>query len=145
VEFDSSYKAVSLEEKPLHPRSHYAIPGLYFYDDQVVNYAKSLKPSPRGEIEITDLNKMYLESGKLNVQPMGRGIAWLDAGTHESLLQAANFIEAVEERQGIMISCPEEVAYRMGFITKEKLIEAIKFFQNNTYGKYLQRLMEEEL
>jgi glucose-1-phosphate thymidylyltransferase len=145
VEFDSSYKAVSLEEKPLHPRSHYAIPGLYFYDDQVVNYAKSLKPSPRGEIEITDLNKMYLESGKLNVQPMGRGIAWLDAGTHESLLQAANFIEAVEERQGIMISCPEEVAYRMGFITKEKLIEAIKFFQNNTYGKYLQRIMEEEL
>jgi glucose-1-phosphate thymidylyltransferase len=143
VEFDSNSKAVSLEEKPLRPRSRYAVPGLYFYDNQVVGFAKSLKPSPRGEIEITDLNKIYLGKGNLNVQQMGRGIAWLDAGTHESLLQAANFIEAVEERQGIMIACPEEIAYRMGYITKAMLIEAGKLYQNNSYGEYLQRMIEE--
>jgi glucose-1-phosphate thymidylyltransferase len=143
VEFDSNLKAVSLEEKPVHPHSRYAVPGLYFYDNQVVGYAKSLKPSPRGEIEITDLNKIYLGKGNLNVQQMGRGIAWLDAGTHESLLQAANFIEAVEERQGIMIACPEEIAYRMGYITKTMLIEAGKLYQNNSYGEYLQRMIEE--
>ncbi|HNR02458.1 MAG TPA: glucose-1-phosphate thymidylyltransferase RfbA [Anaerolineaceae bacterium] len=142
VEFDENGKAISLEEKPAHPRSKFAVPGLYFYDEKVVWMAKSLKPSPRGEIEITDLNRKYLEWGELNVQQMGRGTAWLDAGTHESLLQASNFIQAVEERQGIMISCPEEIAYRMGFIDREKFLESAKKYESNGYGAYLKQFIE---
>lgn len=142
VEFDADGKAVSLEEKPQNPRSHYAVPGLYFYDKKVVKLAKSLKPSARGEIEITDLNKIYLEMGELNVQQMGRGVAWLDAGTHESLLQASNFIQAVEERQGIMISCLEEIAYGMGFIDKNQLIKIANNYSSNSYGVYLQQVIK---
>jgi len=143
VEFDAQGKAVSLEEKPKQPRSNYAVPGLYFYDQRVVEFAKSLKPSARGEIEITDLNRIYLERGELQVIPLGRGVAWLDAGTHESLLQAANFVQAVEERQGLMISSPEEIAYRKGFIDREQLGELAKQMGNNGYGNYLQRLVKE--
>ncbi len=143
VEFDAQGKAISLEEKPKTPRSHYAVPGLYFYDERVVGFAESLKPSVRGEIEITDLNRIYLEAGELQVTPFGRGVAWLDAGTHESLLQAANFVQAVEERQGLMISSPEEIAYRRGFITREQLKELAKQMGNNGYGAYLLRLANE--
>jgi glucose-1-phosphate thymidylyltransferase len=143
VEFNENGKAISLEEKPMHPRSHFAVPGLYFYDNKVVSLAKALKPSKRGEIEITDLNQIYLEKGELEVQQMGRGIAWLDAGTHESMLQASNFIQAVENRQGIMISCLEEIAYRMGFIDRDHLIESAKIYQSNDYGNYLQQLISE--
>jgi glucose-1-phosphate thymidylyltransferase len=144
VEFDDRGHAISLEEKPAKPRSKFAIPGLYFYDQHVVAFAKALKPSARGEIEITDLNKVYLEMGQLQVQQLGRGIAWLDAGTHESLLQAANFIQAVQERQGIMISCPEEIAYRKGFISRDALIELAGSYKHNGYGEYLSRLIETE-
>ncbi|MDP8287739.1 MAG: glucose-1-phosphate thymidylyltransferase RfbA [Candidatus Electryonea clarkiae] len=144
VEFDKNGKAISLEEKPQDPRSPFAVPGLYFYDNKVVSHAKSLKPSRRGEIEITDLNKIYLEKDELNVQQMGRGVAWLDAGTHESLLQAANFIQAVEERQGIMISCPEEIAYRMGFIDRDQFIEVAGKYKANGYGDYLQELIDQK-
>ena len=144
VEFDDRGRAISLEEKPAKPRSNFAIPGLYFYDQRVVSFAKALKPSGRAEIEITDLNKVYLEMGQLQVQQLGRGIAWLDAGTHESLLQAANFIQTVQERQGIMISCPEEIAYRMGFISRERLLELASSYQNNGYGEYLMQLAERE-
>jgi len=142
VEFDEQGKAISLEEKPANPRSKFAVPGLYFYDEKVVMMAKSLKPSARGEIEITDLNRMYMERGELNVHQMSRGTAWLDAGTHESLLQASNFIQAVEERQGIMISCPEEVAYRMGFIDKDQLLKLAKIYESNSYGNYLKQFIE---
>jgi glucose-1-phosphate thymidylyltransferase len=142
VEFDDQGRAISLEEKPSRPRSNFAVPGLYFYDQHVVSYARALKPSPRGEIEITDLNKVYLEMGQLKVQQLGRGIAWLDAGTHESLLQAANFIQAVQDRQGIMISCPEEIAYREGFITRPMLINLARSYTSNGYGDYLLRLAE---
>jgi len=121
VEFDGQGHAISLEEKPAHPRSNYAVPGLYFYDQHVVEFAKALKPSARGELEITDLNKVYLEQGMLHVSILEQGIAWLDAGTHQSLLQASNFIQTVEERQGIMISCPEEIAYQNGYIDKNQL------------------------
>jgi glucose-1-phosphate thymidylyltransferase len=121
------------------------VPGLYFYDQRVVSFARALKPSARGEIEITDLNKVYLELGQLLVQQLGRGIAWLDAGTHESLLQAANFIQAVQERQGIMISCLEEIAYRKGFISREMLSEIASSYQNNGYGEYLSRLVRAEI
>jgi len=145
VEFDENGKALSIEEKPEIPRSHYAVPGLYFYDQHVVEYARSLEPSPRGEIEITDLNQIYLENGQLSVEVMGRGIAWLDAGTQESLLQAANFVQAVEERQGMMISCPEEIAYRMGFITRDEFQALAEAFNHNEYGKYLLGLISEEL
>jgi glucose-1-phosphate thymidylyltransferase len=145
VEFDDRGRAISLEEKPAKPRSNFAVPGLYFYDQRVVSFARALKPSARGEIEITDLNKVYLEMGQLQVQQLGRGIAWLDAGTHESLLQAANFIQAVQERQGIMISCPEEIAYRKGFISRELLIEIARSYKNNGYGEYLFRLTEAEI
>jgi len=145
VEFDQSGKATSLEEKPLHPRSHFAVPGLYFYDNKVVRLAKALKPSTRGEIEITDLNRLYMKNGELNVQPLGRGTAWLDAGTHESLLQAANFIQAVEERQGIMIACPEEIAYNKGFINDEQLTKLAGVYVGNGYGKYLLRILKNEL
>ncbi len=142
IEFDDQGRAISLEEKPDRPRSNYAVPGLYFYDQRVVSFARALKPSARGEIEITDLNKVYLEMGQLQVQPLGRGIAWLDAGTHELLLQAANFIQTVQERQGIMISCPEEIAYRKGFISRDALVEIARSYKNNGYGEYLFRLTE---
>src|SRR5919108_731542 len=123
VEFDDQDNVLSIEEKPAVPRSSYAVPGIYFYDDQVVNLAESIEPSARGELEITDLNKAYLKNGQLKAKLFGRGVAWLDAGTHESLLQAAMFIEAIQQRQGLMISCPEEIAYRMGYISKEQLRE----------------------
>lgn len=144
VEFDSQFRAISLEEKPQKPRSHYAVPGIYFYDSQVVELAASLKPSPRGELEITDLNRIYLEQGKLQVEVFGRGVAWLDAGTHESLLQAANFVQAVQDRQGLMISCPEEIAYRKGFIDARQLRQLAQSI-NNSYGEYLLRLADEPM
>ncbi len=144
VEFDAQGIAISLEEKPEKPRSHYAVPGLYFYDERVVKFAESLKPSARGEIEITDLNRIYLEVGELQVTPFGRGVAWLDAGTHESLLQAANFVQAVEDRQGLMISSPEEIAYRRGFITREQLKVLAQQMGNNGYGGYLMRLANDD-
>jgi glucose-1-phosphate thymidylyltransferase len=144
VEFDQAGKALSIEEKPQKPRSHYAVPGIYFYDHRVVKYAESLNPSARGELEITDLNCIYLDKRQLNVEVLGRGVAWLDAGTHESLLQAAQFVQTLEERQGMMISCPEEIAYRLGFIDKESLIAQAQQI-NNQYGDYLLRLAEEEL
>ena len=143
VEFDEKGKAVSLEEKPKKPRSKFAVPGLYFYDERVVKFAKSLKPSARGEIEITDLNRIYMEMGELKVIPLGRGVAWLDAGTHESLLQASNFVQTVEERQGLMISSPEEVAYSMGFIDREQLKHLAEELGNTSYGNYLLRLANE--
>ena len=145
VEFDETGKALSIEEKPQKPRSHYAVPGLYFYDNGVVEIARNLKPSPRGELEITDVNQVYLERGELRVDVMGRGIAWLDAGTHESLLQAANFVQAVEERQGMMISCPEEIAYRRGFIGKKELRRLAERYRGNQYGAYLMRLAQDDL
>jgi glucose-1-phosphate thymidylyltransferase len=143
VEIDAQGRAISLEEKPKKPRSHYAVPGLYFYDERVVEFAEALKPSSRGEIEITDLNRIYLEMGELQVTPFGRGVAWLDAGTHESLLQASNFVQAVEDRQGLMISSPEEIAYRRGFITREQLKVLAQGMGNNGYGGYLLRLANE--
>ena len=141
VEFDEDGKAISLEEKPEKPRSEFAIPGLYFYDKRVVSFAKSLKPSARGEIEITDLNRVYLSKEQLHVQQLGRGIAWLDAGKHQSLLQAANFVQAVEDRQGVMISCPEEIAYKMGYISLDDLKNLAKSYPNS-YGEYLERLVK---
>lgn len=137
VEFDADYNVLSLEEKPAQPKSSYAVPGIYFYDDQVVKLAESLEPSARGEIEITDLNRLYLEKGQLKAKMFGRGIAWLDAGTHESLLQAASFIQTIQERQGLMISCPEEIAYRKGYISKEQLMELGKALAGNSYGEYV--------
>lgn len=137
VEFDNQYRVLSIEEKPRQPRSSYAVPGLYFYDNQVVEIARSLKPSARGELEITDLNRIYLERGQLSARVFGRGIAWLDAGTHESLLQAGSFIQTIQERQGLMISCPEEIAYRMGYISKEQLCELGKKMTGNSYGEYI--------
>jgi glucose-1-phosphate thymidylyltransferase len=144
VEIDRNENAVSLEEKPADPKSNYAIPGLYFYDDRVVSIAESLKPSPRGELEITDLNKVYLAQGQLKVKIFGRGVAFLDAGTHESLLQAASFIQTIQERQGMMISCPEEIAYRKGNITKEQLMVQAQKLKGTTYGSYLMNLVKEE-
>lgn len=144
VEFDEDGRATSLEEKPKKPWSRYAVPGLYFYDAQVSEIAVQLKPSPRGELEITDINRTYLERGELRVQPLGRGVAWLDAGTHENLLYAANFVQTVEERQGLMIGCPEEVAYRMGFISREQLRLLGEGLQHNSYGDYLLQLVKEE-
>ncbi len=142
VEFDADWQALSLEEKPVKPRSNYAVPGLYFYDSRVVELAKTLKPSSRGELEITDLNRIYLEQGNLRVQVLGRGVAWLDAGTHESLLQASNFIQAVEERQGIMISSPEEIAFRKGFIDQAQLKKLAEEMDQNGYGAYLSSLAD---
>jgi glucose-1-phosphate thymidylyltransferase len=143
VEFNAEGQAISLEEKPRQPRSNFAVPGIYFYDNQVVELAANLKPSPRGEIEITDLNRIYLEKGQLQVQELGRGIAWLDAGTHESLLQASNYVQAVEERQGLMISSPEEIAFRRGFITREQLRDLGMQMSGNSYGQYLLMLAGE--
>ena len=143
VEFDESGRAISLEEKPETPRSNYAVPGIYFYDRSVVEFARSQKPSARGEIEITDLNKTYMEKGQLKVEPLGRGIAWLDAGMHHSLLQASNFVQAVEDRQGMMISCPEEIAFRRGFIDANQLNHLAETFNGNRYGEYLRRLLSE--
>ena len=137
VEFDEKENVLSIEEKPAKPRSNFAVPGIYFYDNQVVKYAESVKPSARGEIEITDLNKIYLEQGKLKAKLFGRGVAWLDAGTHESLLQAATFIEAIQQRQGLMISCPEEIAYHMGYINKPQLEKLGKALSGNSYGEYI--------
>jgi glucose-1-phosphate thymidylyltransferase len=146
IEFDGQGRALSIEEKPERPRSRYAVPGLYFYDSQVVDIASNLKPSARGEVEITDLNRVYLERSQLRVEVLGRGVAWLDAGTHESLLQSANFVQAMEERQGMMISCPEEIAYRMGYIEAEQLRGLAEgFSRSNQYGEYLFGLLDEEL
>jgi glucose-1-phosphate thymidylyltransferase len=142
VEFDQSGKAISLEEKPLKPRSNYAVPGIYFYDNRVIRYAEELEPSPRGEIEITDINKRYLGDGELAVKVLGRGVAWLDAGTHESLLQASMFVQAVEDRQGMMISCVEEIAYRMGYIDEEILSKDAEEMAGNEYGQYLLRFLD---
>ncbi len=141
VEFNDEGQALSIEEKPSTPRSNYAVPGLYFYDNQVVQYAEKLKPSDRGELEITDINRIYLEQEELQVIMLGRGIAWLDAGNPESLLQAANFIQAVEDRQGMMISCPEEIAYKLGFINKEQLKRLAENYTNTRYGNYLEKLV----
>ncbi len=143
VEFDAQGRAQSLEEKPAWPKSHFAVPGIYFYDKNVARVAAALNPSARGELEITDLNRVYLDQGLLQVEIMGRGIAWLDAGTHQSLLQAANFVQAVEDRQGLMISCPEEIAYRQGFIHAEQLGRLAQEMAGNTYGAYLRRVLEE--
>jgi glucose-1-phosphate thymidylyltransferase len=143
VEFDERGRALSIEEKPENPRSHFAVPGIYFYDGQVVEIAENLQPSARGELEITDLNCVYLARGQLRVQALGRGVAWLDAGTHESLLQAASFVQAVEERQGMMISCPEEIAFRMGYIDREELRRQANRI-NNQYGSYLLQMLESD-
>jgi glucose-1-phosphate thymidylyltransferase len=145
VEFDKNNKVLSIEEKPLQPRSNYAVTGLYFYDNTVVNKAKSLKPSPRGELEITDLNKVYLEEGTLDIRLMGRGMAWLDTGTYESLLQASNFIATLEQRQGLKASCIEEIAYKRGFINKNQLLKLAQPIKNSQYGKYLLRIAGEEV
>ncbi|MEW6400955.1 MAG: glucose-1-phosphate thymidylyltransferase RfbA [Chloroflexota bacterium] len=141
IEFDDSRRVLSLEEKPANPKSNYAVPGIYFYDQRVVEMAASLQPSPRGELEITDLNRLYLDRGELRVEVLGRGVAWLDAGTYESLHQSASFIQAVQERQGLMVSCPEEIAYRMGFITSEKLRELTDAMSDNSYRAFLRSLL----
>ncbi len=144
VEFDQDGMAISIEEKPVKPRSHYAVPGLYFYDNRVVEIASNLKPSPRGELEITDVNNRYLEDGSLHVEVLGRGTAWLDTGTHESLLQASTFVETVEQRQGLKISCIEEIAYRKGYIDAEQLRLLAMPFKGSGYGSYLLDILEEK-
>jgi glucose-1-phosphate thymidylyltransferase len=143
VAFDAEGRAVSIEEKPAHPRSSYAVTGLYFYDNEVVDIARRVTPSARGELEITDINRVYMERGELNVAPLGRGIAWLDTGTHDALLQAANYIEAIQNRQGLLIACPEEIAFRNGFIDRNQLCALAKPLVKTTYGRYLLRLAED--
>ena len=143
VEFDDNMNAISIEEKPEHPKSNFAVTGLYFYDNDVVEIAKNIKPSPRGELEITDVNKAYLERGDLSVELMGRGFAWLDTGTHESLLQAAQYIETVQRLQNVQVANLEEIAYRMGYITKEQVLEVAQPLKKNEYGQYLLRLIGE--
>jgi glucose-1-phosphate thymidylyltransferase len=144
VEFDAQGRAVSLEEKPKTPRSSYAVTGLYFYDNQVLDIAAGLKPSARGELEITDVNRRYLERGQLHVEKLARGIAWLDTGTHESLMQASGFIQAIEDRQGLMVACPEEIAFRMGYISADGLQALLREMGSSEYGRYLARLLEQE-
>ncbi len=143
VEFDKDFNALSLEEKPAEPKSNYAIPGIYFYDNSIIEIAENLQPSARGELEITDVNLEYLRQGKLRVEVLGRGYAWLDAGTHESLLQAGTFVQAIQDRQGTMISCIEEIAYRRGFINKEQFLVQANRYSKNDYGQYLLRLADE--
>lgn len=145
VAFDENGKALSIEEKPLKPKSRYAITGLYFYDNQVVEIARNLKPSARGELEITDVNQAYLDNGKLNVQVMGRGMAWLDTGTHDSLLDASMFIQTLEQRQGLKVMCPEEIAYRMGYINAEQLEQLAQPLLKSGYGKYLLNIINETI
>ena len=144
VEFDAEGRAIGLEEKPAHPKSSFAVTGLYFFDNQVIEIARNLKPSARGELEITDVNLEYLKRGQLRVERLGRGIAWLDTGTHESLVQASNFIQAVEERQGLMVGCLEEIAYRMHYITAEDLARLARAMRGSTYGQYLHHVLEED-
>lgn len=144
VDFDSNMKALSIEEKPENPKSNYAVTGLYFYDNTVVEKAKNLKPSDRGELEITDINKLYLDEGKLDVKLMGRGYAWLDTGTHDSMMEAASFIATIQKRQNLKVACLEEIAYRMGYISKEKLVELAQPMKKNDYGQYLLRLAKEQ-
>jgi glucose-1-phosphate thymidylyltransferase len=145
VEFNDDDHVISIEEKPAQPKSNYAVTGLYFYDNTVVEKAKKVKPSPRGELEITDLNRIYLEENMLNVKLLGRGMAWLDTGTHQSMLQASNFIESIEERQGLKVACLEEIAYRKGYITKEQLAELAKPLLKNQYGQYLMKIFNEKI
>jgi glucose-1-phosphate thymidylyltransferase len=145
VEFDGRGKATGIEEKPKRPRSRYAVVGLYFYDNRVVGIASKLKPSERGELEITDVNRVYLERGELDVVPMGRGFAWLDTGTHETLLEASAFIETIERRQGLKVACPEEIAFRMGYITAVQLRALARPLGNSTYGQYLEKVLTEKV
>ena len=144
VEFDSDGRAIGLEEKPVHPKSTFAVTGVYFFDNQVIEIARCLQPSARGELEITDVNLEYLRMGQLRVERLGRGIAWLDTGTHESLVQASNFIQAVEERQGLMVGCLEEIAYRMHYITAEDVARLAHAMRGSTYGQYLLHVLEED-